>query len=79
MAVAAEETEQRNLSVKERVSLFAGCAPPTPCDQVKVVKNQRKPIGPKFVTPLVGVMIEPNSLVEMEAIIDGNSRLQFQN
>jgi len=34
-------------------------------------------MAPKFVTPLVGVMVEPGAHVLMEAIIDGTTQFSL--
>lgn len=73
--------EEKKLSVKERIHLLtatiasesaAPAAIPAAAAAVKPKKVERKSTAPKFVTPLVGVMVEPGAPVLMEAVIDGN-------
>ena len=79
MVDGSGEPEEKRMSVKERISLFASQSVVEPAEGTeatadsvpKIKKVQRKQIAPKFVTPLVGVMVEPDSLVEMKGIIDG--------
>lgn len=70
-----EEDEEPKLSVKQRASLFAGTAEPIakghPVQQAPK-KNQRKDAGPRFVTALTGVMVEPGANIQLEGILDGH-------
>ena len=81
----SDPVEEKKLSVKERINLLtatiassesiaaaASAASAASAGAVaKLKKVERKSMAPKFVTPLVGVMVEPGAPVLMEAIIDG--------
>ena len=70
---SVEQQDNKAPSVKEIASLFSvkGSSSTSSVDQTKMVKTQRKSVAPKFVTPLVGVIVEQNARVMMEAIMDG--------
>lgn len=80
--VASERTEvvekvrddEPVLSVKQRASLFAGTESVTlKTNPVQVAKKiQRKDLGPRFVTALTGVMVEPGANIQLEGILDGH-------
>lgn len=62
-------------SVTSAVSVGGSAAAPGAVAKVK--KVERKAMAPKFVTPLVGVMVEPGAHVLMEAIIDGTTQFSL--
>jgi hypothetical protein len=70
---SVEQQDNKAPSVKEIASLFSvkGSSSTSSVDQTKMVRTQRKSVAPKFVTPLVGVIVEQNARVMMEAIMDG--------
>ena len=72
--VRKEEDDEPKLSVKQRASLFAGnTEQPIKTGPAQLPKkSQRKDVGPKFVTPLTGVMVEPGADIQLEGILDGH-------
>ena len=81
---SVDQTDDKAPSVKEMANLFrakgasstssTSISAPAP---LKIVKAQRKTVAPKFVTPLVGVIVEQNAHVVMEAIIDGKDHFHY--
>lgn len=71
----AEGDDEPVLSVKQRASLFAGQVDPAAAKagpvQQPAKKTQRKDVGPRFVTALTGVMVEPGANIQLEGILDG--------
>jgi hypothetical protein len=72
----AEGDDEPVLSVKQRASLFAGQVDPVAAKagpvQQPAKKTQRKDVGPRFVTALTGVMVEPGANIQLEGILDGH-------
>lgn len=72
----AEGDDEPVLSVKQRASLFAGQSDPAAAKagpvQQPAKKTQRKDVGPRFVTALTGVMVEPGANIQLEGILDGH-------
>ena len=66
------ETEEKSPSVKRIASMFSVSKTDNSEPAIKMQKSTRKFIAPRFITPLVGVIVEQNARVILEAIMDGS-------